>query len=146
MFAVIGTSLAIRVFSLVSIAAKFVTASFSLTIIKSTGLLKIYRGALLITSFALKGVALAFRALTLVMASNPIGFLLVALSTLAVLVIANWEQVKQWFVGFGQWFKNSEIFKLIQKGVELVKGVFGGGEVKVSNEGVNKVKEASAIY
>lgn len=91
------------------------------------------------------GIRNAFVALRVAIMAHPLIAIASALAFVALLVIANWDKVKQWFVSFGEWFKTSKVFELIQKGVELVKGVFGGNEVNISNNDVNKVKEASAI-
>lgn len=66
------------------------------------------RGALLL-------VSKAFRILKLMMATNPIGLLLVLLATLAVLVYRNWAPIKAFFV---------DIFTAIGNSIDMVINKF----------------------
>lgn len=85
------------------------------------------------------------RALSLAMIANPMGALIWLLASGAILIIANWDKVKQWFTNFIAWFKESEIFEIMQKGIDFVKGMFDNNSVIINNESVNKVKEASVV-
>lgn len=49
---------------------------------------------------AITGVSLAFRALTMAFAMNPIGFIITAILAAAVLLYTYWDQIKSFFAGF----------------------------------------------
>lgn len=71
--------------------------------------------------FGIGAVTFAFNALKLAMATNPIGLLLVALTTAAVLIYKNWEPLKEFFSGL--W---NGISTAANTALEAVKGYFTG--------------------
>jgi TP901 family phage tail tape measure protein len=100
---------------------------------------------LLATGTVLPTVTAAFRALTAVVAANPIGAAITALAVGATLIIANWEKVKAFFTTIWDsikpiWEKFSNfatgIFDKITSPLKAIKsgigGLFGSSEEKKS--------------
>ncbi len=137
-YAFLGVAGAIGVFMGVMAFAKVLRFFFALT--QLSAILPILRTAIMFTTGAI-------RAMTLAMVSNPIGALIFVLTTGAVLLITYWSEVKEFFVGFFDWLSNNGFFKMMDKGISVAKSLFSSSETKVavSNDGVNKVKEASMI-
>lgn len=137
-YAFLGVAGAIGVFMGVMAFAKVLRFFFALT--QLSAILPILRTAIMFTTGAI-------RAMTLAMVSNPIGALIFVLTTGAVLLITYWSEVKEFFVGFFDWLSNNGFFKMMDKGISIAKSLFSSSETKVavSNDGVNKVKEASMI-
>lgn len=137
-YAFLGVAGAIGVFMGVMAFAKVLR--FFLALSQLSAILPILRTAIMFTTGAI-------RAMTLAMVSNPIGALIFVLTTGAVLLITYWSEVKEFFVGFFDWLSNNGFFKMMDKGISIAKSLFSSSETKVavSNDGVNKVKEASMI-
>ncbi|HFP7691586.1 TPA: phage tail tape measure protein [Campylobacter jejuni] len=93
----------------------------------------IYTTSLNVLSFVLGGlskvfklVAIGVRALGIAMMSNPIGLILGGIAIVAGLVIANWDKVKSWFMGFIEWLRPvwEPIYNVIKSVFDKCSGVF----------------------
>ena len=79
----------------------------------------------------------AIRSMSVAMLFTPMGIFM-SLVAVATLIISNWEIVKSWFIDFFNWLSNNGFFKMLDKGITIAKNA-------ISNEGVNKVREASKL-
>lgn len=93
----------------------------------------IYTTSLRVLSFVLGGlskvfklVAIGVRVLGIAMMSNPIGLILGGIAIVAGLVIANWDKVKSWFMGFIEWLRPvwEPIYNVIKSVFDKCSGVF----------------------
>ncbi|WP_168464797.1 phage tail tape measure protein [Wolbachia endosymbiont of Ctenocephalides felis wCfeT] len=81
-----------------------------------------------LSSYVIPAVVTGFRVLTAAMISNPIGAVVALLATGAILVISNWEKVKDFFAGLWEYIKS--IIKPIGEAFSwlgsTVSSIFGG--------------------
>ncbi|MFY0745410.1 phage tail tape measure protein [Campylobacter sp. LH-2024] len=93
----------------------------------------IYTTSLRVLSFVLGGLSKVFklvatgvRALDIAMMSNPIGLILGGIAIVAGLVIANWDKVKSWFMGFIECLRPvwEPIYNVIKSVFDKCSGVF----------------------
>lgn len=82
------------------------------------GLLKFGAGLIGLATRAVPMLITGIRAITLAMAANPIGLIIVGIATVAALVIANWEKVSAFFSGL--W---DSVLPYLQAGWDKIKGL-----------------------
>lgn len=93
--------------------------------------------ALRVLSYVIPGVVTGFRALTLAMMSNPVGFLVAGMVTGAAFIMTNWQRVKNFFSNFGEYIKSN--LKPIEEAFSWMGNTFSSIFGKISEN--SPVKE-----
>lgn len=96
----------------------------------------IVAGPFLLSLIAVLG---AVKALAVAMASTPFGLIVAGIGAAALLVISNWETLKQWFVGFWDFVKT-----LFTTGIEWLKKIFEYSPIGLLLKGIDKLRGFAA--
>ncbi|MBZ7982699.1 phage tail tape measure protein [Campylobacter sp. RM12640] len=104
--------------SSIAFSKSLITSSISKSKSALMGLASLLGGGL---SKAFKFGAAAVRVFNLALASNPIGLIAVAITSLGVLIYSNWDRIKSWTKSLC-----SFLARVFAKPIESIKGLFGG--------------------
>jgi len=129
-------------------AAAGVFAVWKASIIGYSLAMRVYEAAIIAVAAAKRGlVAVAF-ALNLALAITPIGVIVVAIFSLiaaGTLLIANWENVKNWFSGLFSWFidKFTDLGKFVNKIFGKLGDFFGMGSMSIEGKNSNILQNST---